>query len=129
MSINRYKQVVKGGYQFNAPKFKTTVPKPTEDDYSVGFIYRYFAQKTNDISSPIFEIDIKNFRKLNSNPYYVVTSIKWKISGNLQPIYDDMGNIKYKSVADSNRLSIRTVERDIKNLKLYLPNLLQFHKP
>ena len=128
MSIDRYRQVVKGGYKFKEPKFKTSVPKPTESDYSAGFIYRYFAQKTNDIKSPIFEVDLKNFSKLNSNPYYIVTSIKWRISGNLEPIYDNFGNIKYKSVADSNRLSIMSVQNDIKNLKLYLQNLLQFHK-
>lgn len=128
MSVDRYKQIANGLYKFMEPKIKTSVPTPTEDDYKNGFIVRYFCQRTNDKNGPILEIDSSNYSKINSNKFYTVVSIRWRISGNIEPIYDSNGNIKYKSVQESNRLSIKLVEDSMPNLKLYLPNLLQFHK-
>ena len=38
------------------------------------------------------------------------------------------GNLINKSVKESNRVSLRLTSKKIPNLKLYLPNLLQFYK-
>lgn len=124
MSIERYKQVVKGGYNFMQPKFKSYVPSPTEDDYVNGYIWRYFCQKSNDKNAPIQEINQRTYNKLLSNVYYSAVSIKWKISEskNVQ------SNVQYKTLKESNALSIKTAYDVIPSLKLYLPNLSQFSK-
>lgn len=122
IDIKKYKKLLSGGYKFESPKIKTHIPTPNENDYKNGFIIRYFCQKANDKKSPIFEINFDTYSSIGRNPFYTIGSIRWKIS--------ESSNInnQRKSVSESNRLSIRTVEKTIPNLKLYLPNLLQFYK-
>ena len=45
-----------------------------------------------------------------------------------ETVYDEDGSIVNKSVSESNRISINLQSKKIPNLKLYLPNLLQFYK-
>ena len=63
-----------------------------------------------------------------SKAYYTTTLLKWRISGSLEESYDMGGNLINKSVKESNRISIKLASENIPNLKLYLPNLLQFYK-
>ena len=62
-------------------------PEPDEQDYERGFIYRYFAQKKNDISS-IMEINKDDFDSANTSNYQGLDEgilnlsvIEWTISG------------------------------------------------
>tara|TARA_B100000900_G_scaffold258167_1_gene220021 strand:+ start:1373 stop:1759 length:387 start_codon:yes stop_codon:yes gene_type:complete len=127
MSVNRYNRVKKINFDSNI-KFKTSVPRPTENDYKVGYIRRYFAQRANDKGSVIFEIDNLTFKKLRTNVTYQVISIRWRISGSLTPKYDSQGNEIDKGVAISNNIAIKNKSHLIPSLKLYLPNLQQFYK-
>jgi hypothetical protein len=107
---------------------KAYIPKPSESDYNRGYIRRYFVQKTNDKGSPIYEVSQDDKSKYVTNPLYTVADIKWRIKGPKQVQYDDVGNVVDKSVSESNRIAIQFVGNAIPNLKLYLPNLLQFYK-
>ena len=102
--------------------------KPSENDYRKGSIKRRFAQRTNDKGAPIYEVNNVVYRQLQTRPEYVTVNINWRLSGPLSPEYDDKGNVIDKSVSESNRIAIRLVTDKIPNLKLYLPNLLQFYK-
>lgn len=114
--INRYKSI-SNNTRLNKPKkVKSFVPNPNERDYLRGYIQRYFVRISNDESSPIIEVDSKEYSKLLSNPFYVGEKLRWRITG-------EESEVKY-----SNTNSIRISSTKIKNLKLYLPNLLQFHK-
>ena len=42
--------------------------------------------------------------------------------------FNDKNEVIDKGVKESNRIAIRIASDKIKNLKLYLPNLLQFYK-
>ena len=53
--------------------------KPTDADYRIGEITRYFTQIGNDPTQPVFEISKDAFEKQNS--LYKYTSFTWKISG------------------------------------------------
>jgi hypothetical protein len=90
------------------------IPEITDAEYNIGYIVRYFVQKTNDDNSPIFEVDAENLTQVQSDPYYKTTSLKWRITGTPQEIMD------------SNQASIKLAYIEMKNLKLYLSNLLQF---
>ena len=127
MSINRYNRIKTENFDSNI-KFKTSVPRPTENDYKVGYIRRYFAQRANDKGSVIYEIDNLTFKKLRSNVTYQTSSIRWRISGSKTPKYDSQGNEIDKGVAISNSIAIRNQSHLIPSLKLYLPNLQQFYK-
>jgi len=124
--VDRYKQLVKSPIREEI--IKTHIPTPSESDYDRGFIKRYFIQKTNDKGSPIFEVSQSNISKFKQNPLYTTIELKWRIKGPTQTQYNDIGEITDKSVSESNRIAIKLVSDQIPNLKLYLPNLLQFYK-
>ena len=64
----------------------------------------------------------------NGIPQFITVQLKWRISGPKTPQYDSKGIVIDKSVSESNRISIKLNAHTIPNLKLYLPNLLQFYK-
>ena len=126
--IDRYNNLIRNVNKFTDKKVFSFIPTPTEKDYKKGYIVRYFLQKTNDKGSPIFEVNLREFKRILKTKLYTGVDIRWRISGPLKPEYDDKGNVINKAVSESNRISIRLVSHKIPNLKLYLPNLLQFYK-
>lgn len=106
----------------------TIVPKPTEEDYEIGSIDRYFVQKANDINGFIYEINLDTFQMLHENPYWISEIVRWRISGPLDAVYNDNGMIIDKGVISSNKASLFIASEKLKNIGLYLPNILQFHK-
>ena len=80
------------------PYPKTTPAKPTETDYEIGEITRYFTRIANDISKPIFEISKEDFSTQNS--LYKYTSFQWRISGTKEEVDRD------------NRKTMRRLEKD-----------------
>ena len=127
-SKNRYNRIGRNISATQPRKIKTNVPNPTESDYRIGYILRYFIQKTNDVSSPIYEVSNSTYNLLLTKPIYRGVSLKWRIAGPKETQYDNEGRIVDKSVSESNRIAIRLVSDRMKNLKLHLPNLLQFYK-
>lgn len=113
-NIDSYKKLIKKS--FNTKPIKTHVPTPSESDYQRGYINRFFCRKNNNLSAPILEVDSDVFFSTSSNPEYRTVSIRWRISG------------KPEDVRISNTSSIKIGTEIISNLKLYLPNLLQFYK-
>lgn len=120
--LSDYKKVFKGDVIKNESRILTFIPTPNDDDYKRGFINRFFVQKTMDKNSPILEVSESVYLKTFSNPNYKVTKLRWRISGPMET------NSLDNSVSDSNLIAIRISSNNIKNLKLYLPNLLQFYK-
>ena len=96
------------------PNVLAYIPEITEDDYSIGYVDRYFVQKANDDNSPITEIAQNQQNEIANDSYYKMVGIKWRLIGTPQEIMD------------SNKASIALVNSEMKNLKLYLSNLLQF---
>ena len=125
-NIDRYNQLNKKPK--TVKKIITHIPVPTELDYQRGYIRRYFIQKLNDKLSPIYEVEYERFTNYKSDPYFISASLKWRISGPKETKYDNNGVVVDKAVSESNRISIQLISDKMPNLKLYLPNLLQFHK-
>jgi len=123
-----YKDLIKDKkiYSLNIPK--TIVPSPTDDDYSNGVIDRFFTQKVNDYNGFVYEINSDTYNDLKSNPYWAIEIVKWRIKGPLDMVYNDNGMVIDKGVFNSNTASIRLGAETLKNLGLYLPNILQFYK-
>ena len=124
--LSQYNKIRKPDLKPGPTKIKSFLPKPTDIDYKRGYIKRYFAQKVNDLNSPIREISAEDYTKISNNSFHNTTSLKWRISGPTKTNFKI--NISEKTVSESNQISIRLASHSIKNLKLYLPNLLQFHK-
>ena len=117
MSIERYNRIVKKDTNFNPIRFKAYKPVPNDFDYKRGYLVRYFVQKINDDTAPIYEIDQNSYDVFGNNTFYKTTSIDWKIIGTDEEI------------KTANSKSIILGAKKIKSLSLYLPNLLQFRKP
>ena len=69
------------------PYPKTTPANPSESDYEIGEITRYFTQKGNDINSNVFEVTKEDFN--NQNNLYNYTSFQWRISGKREEVNRD----------------------------------------
>ena len=99
--VDDYKNLVK---KFNTGEtIKAYLPIPTEKDYEKGYINRFFVQKTNDKNYPIYEINQKSYTRLSLIPDYVTVSIRWRLTGPLETVYDDLGNILDFGVRESNK--------------------------
>ena len=119
INIGKYKQLTVDKNEFirtSKNTIKTHVPAPTETDYKRGYITRYFAQKANDPSSYVFEINKDEYGTLVSNPFYVNVKLNWRIIGTIE------------QVRESNSKSVTLASHTLKSITLYLPNTLQFYK-
>ena len=125
---DKYKELTGNKFSSLNTKVKSFVPIPTEQDYLRGYVTRYFAQKVNDKNSPIYEISDGEFTSLRSSVMHNVTSLRWRITGPKEPANYENNKIMDKGVKKSNEISINLASNDVVNLKLYLPNLTQFHK-
>lgn len=95
---------------------KTYVPVPEMNSYNKGYIVRYFIQKSNDTDSYVYEVEQTLFDEFSNNPFYTCTNLTWRLTGSVG------------EVIESNRISLQIGCEKLPALKLYLPNLLQFHK-
>jgi hypothetical protein len=123
-----YKNIANNLDLFKIETPKTIVPVPTVSDYELGFIRRYFAQIANDSNGHIYEINDEVYLELENSPFWKVVDMKWRIRGPLDTVYDAEGSISDMSVSSSNNASIGMAGKKLNNIRLYLPNLLQFHK-
>ena len=113
-------------FDLNTPP--TIVPLPTESDYELGFIMRYFVRRANDLNGFIYEIDESTFESYKNKPFWLVGELKWRISGPLDVVYKSNGDIDDRGVINSNNTSIMYTSKILPNISLYLPNILQFYK-
>lgn len=123
-----YKDVAKSLGKFVIKYPQTIVPSPKESDYEIGFVRRYFIRKANEPEGHIFEVEASVYTEYTKNPFWMGDSIKWRIAGPLEPVFNIKGDMEDKGVPNSNAASIATASTILKNIKLYLPNLLQFYR-
>lgn len=123
-----YKNLVKDNGTFSLQNPKTYIPNPTQNDYDFGNIIRYFTQRANDVNGFVFELDENTYMDLMENPYWIVATMRWRISGPINAVYGPNNRLTDLGVKASNNASIVITSSKIKNIGLYLPNLLQFHK-
>lgn len=104
------------------------VPKPTDLDFEIGWIERYFCKKTNDKDAFVIEISKDTYNILQDISYYMTVSLRWMIRGPLQTKYKEDGTVKVKGIIEVNRKLIRIAEQEMPGLELRLPNLDQFYR-
>ena len=84
------------------PYPKTTLANPSESDYRIGTITRYFTKKTNEVNAKVFEITEDDFS--NQNNLYDYTSFEWRISG------------KKLEVSRDNSATLRDIQSNFPNI-------------
>jgi len=102
-------------------------PVPTEENYSEGYILRYFTIRVNSGFETITEVSKDVYTTTIPNPLYSQAVIKWRITGK---VLDDTTNPLYTvpGVISENRQAIKEQEHLIPGIKNYLTNLIQYHK-
>ena len=115
-SIDVYKIIQTNGklVETNWPTFEA---EPNEQDYNIGFIYRYFVRKRNEPFGIIYEINKEVYNNFSNSPFFIATKMKWKISG---------GN-KFE-VEQLNQRSINYAQETISNIDTYVKNLTKFYR-
>ena len=88
-------------------KIESNITLPTDDDYLNGMMTRYFAKKTNENSSPAFEVSADDFE---SSPLYDYVSINWNITGNKEEVFK------------KNRFNVLVASKKIPNVGKLLPD-------
>jgi len=81
---------------------KTTPMVPSESDYRIGEITRYFTQRANNPNSEIFEISKEDSE--NENSLYKYTIFQWRISGTREEVIRE------------NQGTIRSLQREYPNI-------------
>lgn len=112
MSVSEYNRISSIDSSLYAKVPPEQRVKPTEDDYSRGWYYRYFMAKVNGVDA-VREVTKKTFDAFASNSFWIGVIIKWNITGSDASI--------------RNKEQIRFGLRTILGLDGLLPNLLEFH--
>lgn len=123
-----YKDLIQDKEIFSLKTPQTIVPIPSADNYAEAYIVRYFIQRANDDSGFVYEISLSEYENYLENPYWITASMRWRISGPLDVVYDIDGKLMDKGVIASNKSSLSIISLKIKNISLYLPNIKQFYK-
>jgi hypothetical protein len=114
--------------KFNIKNPKNFIPTPSDTDYQIGFIRRYFVTKTADLAGFVYEVKFDDYENYLENPHFICVDLKWRIRGPLDITYKSNGEINDRGVSNSNKAAISLTSQKLKNIGLYLPNLLQFYK-
>lgn len=89
-------------------------PEPTESDYDRGFFRRFFVRKRG--TAEIFEVSESEYSEFSNSRYFVRFSLKWKISGPRNDVFNDAGYPIETGVEDTNRRILdQTNQRGIRD--------------
>jgi len=114
--------------KLNIKNPKNFIPTPTDDDYEIGFIRRYFVTRTSDLAGFVYEVSQNDYENYLENPNFIGVDLKWRIRGPIDRIYNNNGLVEDNGVKYSNKAAIGLAAATLKNIGLYLPNMLQFYK-
>jgi hypothetical protein len=99
---------------------KSYFPQPTDEDYRIGYIERYFAKPRANIKGVIIEINKDEYENLTgifSTPtslHYNAIKLRWVIQGT------------FEEIQRSNSNTLIYHEKNMPGISLHLGNLLQF---
>jgi hypothetical protein len=125
-AVEQYKKL-KNNIKIKNSMPKAHYPSPTDEDYMKGIIVRYFVQRRDTPGSVIIEINSQRFNEYSGGVYYKTTTLKWRITGNLEDTYTNQGAL-IPSVIRSNQMAIKEAEKELPELNLYLVNPKQFYR-
>jgi len=100
-------------------------PVPTEEEYTEGEIYRFFAIRRN--SGEVTEVRDKNLLKLDISPLYDTVRILWYISGPSRNIMNGR-TIQTQGVFEKNQKSIDENSKIYPELRDFLNNPLELYR-
>lgn len=107
---------------FNIKNPVPYLPSPTDYDYEVGFIDRYFVQKINDYT--IIETSPRDYESVNSK-FFNKATINWQIRGVQKNTYNGNILVEY-GVGEYNKRQILKSVKKIPGIQNVLLNYFQY---
>lgn len=107
---------------FELPDVISYIPLPTEYDYSIGKIRRYFVGKPNYYF--ISEVNSEDYHQYVL-PFFIPISFSWKISGPKHNVYKN-GILDTVGVYEYNLNNINHMKKSLPNIDKFLNDPLQF---
>jgi hypothetical protein len=101
------------------------IPRPSEKDFDLGEIQRYFAQQTNQKTGEITEISRQNFSALQGSSIYTTVSLRWKIAGPSEDTLDAKGARILPGVATANNAATGSAAKTMPSIRNKLTNPFQ----
>lgn len=106
-------------------QFPAFTPKPSDKDYELGEITRYFAQQTNQANGEITEISTQTYNTLQGVSLFRTVSLRWRISGPSTDAQDFAGRIVRPGIERANKAAISSAAKVIPNIGSKLTNVFQ----
>jgi hypothetical protein len=124
-----YNTLIKKTKAFKSPK--QVIPIPTEEDYNIGRVTRYFLRRRNystfediiEINEAQFKLWKRTSSGVNQNLYSGL-KIDWKLTGPLNDIQEGI-NIVY-GVYDTNKRLVLLKDYEMPGLKNFLTDYVEF---
>lgn len=125
--IDVYKVLSQQNTSFYSEQPKPYFPSPDASEYADGYIQRYFSRKANDKNAPITEISEHTASLFVSNPFHIIVSVTWKISGQMNTI--TRNGVEYdEGVSEHNYRTSTVANGKLPGLIGKLANVFQFYK-
>ena len=91
-------------------------PKPTDEDYALGRITRFFVKKNTSSNFPIYEVDITQYEEFVKNSLYKNTYLTWTISGLPYSLIDSTTNELISGAFELNSYEINRSEKEVSGI-------------
>jgi len=117
-----------GGRRIDSVQFSPFVPTPSQKDYDLGEIRRYFAQQANNKTGEIFELSKQDFESAKLSPLYLTASLRWKISGPAASARSTVGgkSIRERSgIVEANTTAVKQAAKKMPAISQKLSNPFQ----
>ena len=127
--IRQFKNLVT---DFTEPK--PIIIKPTELDYQIGYVDRFFVEKAINVEKYPTQIDNLQYQKYNTTQninggLYLLVILRWKLTGPLRDRRDAKGNLIERGIYEHNALEVERGSRQIPNLNYIIKNYIEFALP
>lgn len=102
-------------------------PILTQIEYDKGIFDRFFLKSASDKNAPIIEVEESEYRSFIDNPFYLKSKISWKITGSINPRYEN-GILLEQGVSEYNSQQLKFAEKNIPELRNKVKDYFEFYK-
>jgi len=117
--------------------YKEPIPKiirPTQLDYTNGYITRFFFEKAFNVDKYPIEVDSQQYTQYNTRVgvnggLYIKAEMYWKLIGPLYNVYDKKGMLIEMGIYEHNALEVEKISEIIPSISYVIKNYIEFARP
>jgi len=125
MTIDSYLDSSNERYTNTTEEFPEEItPQPTEADYERTWFERFFVRRRG--TRKIVEVGEGSYGRFNTSRFFIRFSLKWRISGPRNDVFNDAGFQIRSGVEDTNLRTLDRISKENQGIKEKLSDPLQF---